>query len=186
LTERARPTTERLVMGDEHEQPSHDEATEGEKKRLVDRVLPELVKRLVEGAVERAGERLADNSENLRNFVGDMKLPKEVLHHVYSQIDDTKNGLYRVVAKEIRDVLEQTKFADEITKVLTKLSFEIKTEIRFIPNNAKSERRTDDSKSEDEEDEETEGLPRPEISSQVSVRDRSKDSRRDRRKREGT
>ena len=61
------------------------------------------------------------------------------------QIDDTKNGLYRVVAKEIRDVLEQTQFADEITKVLTKLSFEIKTEIRFIPNDAatkRAERRT--------------------------------------------
>ena len=45
-----------------------------------------------------------------------------------------------MVAKEIRDVLEQTKFADEITKVLTKLSFEIKTEIRFIPNDAASKR----------------------------------------------
>lgn len=182
-------------MGDEHDQPPqgrhssyapppHDEPAE-DKKRLMDRVVPELVKRLLEGAVERAGERLADNSENIRHFVGDMKLPKEVLSQLYTQIDDTKNGLYRVVAKEIRDVLEQTKFADEITKVLTKLSFEIKTEIRFIPN--KPERRSDDEEEPTDDDaEDPVGLPRPEIHSQVSVKDRSKDSRRDRKKREGT
>jgi hypothetical protein len=182
-------------MGDEHDQPPgrpssyapppHEEPAE-DKKRLMDRVVPELVKRLLEGAVERAGERLADNSENLRNFVGDMKLPKEVLSQLYTQIDDTKNGLYRVVAKEIRDVLEQTKFADELTKVLTKLSFEIKTEIRFIPN--KPERRSDDDGEEptDDDGEEPVGLPRPEIHSRVSVKDSSKDSRRDRKKREGT
>ncbi len=39
-------------------------------------------------------------------------------------------------------MLEHTQFADEITKVLTKLSFEIKTEIRFIPNEAAEERTT--------------------------------------------
>jgi hypothetical protein len=174
-------------MGDEHAEPPHDEPAEHDKRRLVDRVVPELVKRLVEGAVERAGERLADNSENLRNYLQEMKLPKEVLHALYNQIDETKNGLYRVVAKEIRDVLEHTKFADEITKVLTKLSFEIKTEIRFIPNTTKSERRGDDPEDDasDEEGEESGGLPRPEVSSQVTVRE-SKDNRRDRRKREGT
>ena len=41
------------------------------------------------------------------------------------------------VAKEIRDVLEHTQFADEMTKVLTKLSFEIKTEVRFVPNDSR-------------------------------------------------
>ncbi len=84
--------------------------------------------------MESGATRLAEGPESLRHFVQDMKLPKEVLHYLYTQIDDTKNGLYRVVAKEIRDVLEHTKFADELTAALTKLSFEIKTEIRFIPN----------------------------------------------------
>ena len=68
--------------------------------------------------------------------MGEMKLPKEVLSYIYTQIDDTKGDLYRVVAKEIRDVFERMQFADEIAKVLTKLSFEIRTEIRFIPNEA--------------------------------------------------
>src|SRR5271163_4557811 len=97
---------------------SYPEA-EQEKKRLFERVMPEILKRVVERAVESGASRLAEGPENLRNFVQEMKLPKEVLHYLYTQIDDTKNGLYRVVAKEIRDVLEQTQFADEITQVLT-------------------------------------------------------------------
>src|SRR6185295_16852674 len=66
----------------------------------------------------------------------ELKLPKEVVSYLFMQVDVTKNGLYRAVAKEIRDFLEHTNVADELTKALTKLSFEVKTEIRFIPNDA--------------------------------------------------
>jgi hypothetical protein len=158
-----------LPFREDAEGPERPEGDQ-ERKRLFERAIPEILKRAVERAVETGASRLAEGPENLRNFVQEMKLPKEVLHYLYQQIDDTKNGLYRVVAKEIRDVLEQTQFADEITKVLTKLSFEIKTEIRFIPNDAVPGKKDDD----------TEGgkLPRPEVVSQVSVKDRGKDARR--------
>jgi hypothetical protein len=147
------------------------EQREQDKRRLFERVMPEILKRVVERAVETGASRLAEGPENLRNLLQDMKLPKEVLHYLYQQIDDTKNGLYRVVAKEIRDVLEQTQFADEITKVLTKLSFEIKTEIRFIPNDAGVRR----SESTDDDLGEAKGkLPKPEVTAQVSVKDRNK------------
>ncbi|APR76532.1 Hypothetical protein A7982_01879 [Minicystis rosea] len=131
--------------------------------------------------MESGASRLAEGPENLRHLVQELKLPKEVLHYLYHQIDDTKNGLYRVVAKEIRDVLEQTQFADEITKVLTKLSFEIKTEIRFIPNDA-AVRKTDGD--EGEPGETGRKLPKPEVTAQVSVKDRGKDARRERKGRE--
>jgi len=189
-------------MGDTDDSAHRDDASEGEKhegerKRAFDRAIPDLLKRAVEKAVETGVGRLSDNSDSLRNFVGDMKLPKEVLHYLYQQIDDTKSGLYRVVAKEIRDVLEHTQFADEITKILTKLSFEIKTEIRFIPNDA---RVTDKPADEDEEDggeragkqaegsgtSPAHGLPKPAVSSQVTIKDRTKDARRERKRREGT
>src|SRR5688500_13639052 len=81
-----------------------------------------------------------------------MKLPKEALALILAQLDETKNGLYRVVAKEIRDFLEQTNFAEEMAKVLTTLSFEIKTEVRFIPNESKL------------------GAPKPEVRSKVRVK----------------
>ena len=44
--------------------------------------------------------------------------------------------MVRVVAKEVRDFLEATDIAGEFYKALTSLSFEVKTEVRFIPNDA--------------------------------------------------
>ncbi len=191
-------------MGDTDDTAHREDASdgdkpEGERRRAFDRAIPDLLKRAVERAVESGVGRLSelsDGPDGLRNFVGDMKLPKEVLHYLYQQIDDTKSGLYRVVAKEIRDVLEHTQFADEITKVLTKLSFEIKTEIRFVPNDVRPSEKA--AEGDDEGDEEraadqgegtttsSSGLPKPTVSSQVSIKDRTKDARRERKRREGT
>jgi hypothetical protein len=185
-------------MGDEQDLPPRegefsDDKSEGERKRLFERVVPEVLKGMVERAVERGVGRIAEGPENLRHLVGDLKLPKEVLHYLYTQIDETKNGLYRAVAKEIRDVLEHTQFAEEMTKVLTKLSFEIKTEIRFIPNDASKDKPAPEGEGRDDEpdDEDADepkgkaGMPKPEVSAQVSVKDRSKEARRERRRREG-
>jgi len=140
------------------------------RKGLFERAIPEVVKRVVERAVERGVDRLAEGPEQLRALVGD-KLPKEALQYLYAQVDETKNGLYRVVAKEIRDVLEQTQFAEELTKVLTKLSFEIKTEIRFIPNEKATGTRAEG---------EGGGLPKPEVKAEVNIRDRGNERSKDR------
>ena len=173
---------EDLPFRDETEPPEKVEAERGDqdKKRLFERVMPEILKRAVERAVESGASRLAEGPENLRNFVQEMKLPKEVLHYLYTQIDETKNGLYRVVAKEIRDVLEQTQFADEITKVLTKLSFEIKTEIRFIPNEQALEDKPAEGAAQSSEAKQStrpEPMPKPKVTSEVTIKDRTKDGR---------
>lgn len=123
------------------------EEKERERRRL-ERLLPELIKRIVEAGYVK----LSEGPENVREFVRDMKLPKEVLALLLTQIDETKNGLYRVVAKEIRDFLEHTNFSEEMAKVLTMLSFEIKTEVRFIPNDERL------------------GMPKPEVRSKVKVK----------------
>lgn len=161
-----------------------------ERKRLFERAVPEMVKRVIERAVESGVEKLTElteRPESLRNFVSEMRLPKEIIADVYAQIDDTKNGLYRVVAKEIRDVLEHTAIAEEIAKVLTKLSFEIKTEIRFVPNDRASE--ASPGQSDDEEKNaasKSEAPPagggvRPKVTSEVTIKDRSSGNERTRR-----
>jgi hypothetical protein len=111
---------------------SAPEEKEHERRRL-ERILPELIKRIIETGYEK----ISEGPENVREFVREMRLPKEALALILAQLDETKNGLYRVVAKEIRDFLEHTNFSEEMAKVLTMLSFEIKTEVRFIPNDAK-------------------------------------------------
>jgi hypothetical protein len=126
-----------------------DEKPEEKDRRRLERLLPEIIKRIVEAGYEK----ISEGPENVREFVREMKLPKEALALILAQLDETKNGLYRVVAKEIRDFLEQTNFSEELAKVLTMLSFEIKTEVRFIPN-----------------DERLGAAPRPEVRSKVRIK----------------
>ena len=131
------------------ERPDGSEREEGEReKHRLDGVFPDLVKRIFEAGYER----LSEGPENVRHFVSE-RLPRDVM----AQLDETKNGLYRAVAKEVRDFLDHTNFADELVNVLTKLSFEVKTEVRFIPNDAAKG-----------------GRPIPDLKAKVSVkRDRS-------------
>jgi hypothetical protein len=96
-------------------------------------VIPDLVRRAVEIGVEKT-------PDNVKQFVGDIKLPKEIAQVVFSQIDETKNGLFRVVAKELRDFLEQTNFSGELQKLLTTVQFEVNTTIRFSPNDGKTDK----------------------------------------------
>ena len=112
--------------------PSAERGDPAERaKRRLERLMPELIRRVLEAGLEKLGQ------ENLRNILGEMRLPKEILAVLFAQIDETKNGLYRVFAREIRDFLEHTNFSDEIARVLTTLSFEIKTEVRFVPNDSR-------------------------------------------------
>jgi hypothetical protein len=105
--------------------------------------VPEIVKRLVEAGVER----ISEGPENVRKAARDLKLPKEALALMFSQIEEGKNGLYRAVAREVRDFLENTNLAEELTRALTTLSFEIKTEVRFIPNDSRNKPPVPDVKS---------------------------------------
>jgi hypothetical protein len=86
--------------------------------------------------VEAGYERLSEGPESLRQFLGDLRLPKETLALILTQLEETKHGLYRAVAREVREFLERTNLTEELTQVLTQLSFEIRTEVRFVPNDA--------------------------------------------------
>jgi hypothetical protein len=114
------------------DRPPEPEERDRDQSRL-ERLIPELIRR----ALEAGYEKLSEGPESVRNLVSEMKLPKEALGVLFAQLDETKNGLYRVVAREVRDFLEHTNFAEELARVLTTLSFEIKTEVRFIPNDAR-------------------------------------------------
>jgi hypothetical protein len=74
-------------------------------------------------------------------------------------VEETKNGLFRVVAKEVREFLEQTNLGSEMEKMLTTLQFEISTTIRFKPNDGGG------SVGEGEQ-----RLPKPEVKSEVQVK----------------
>jgi hypothetical protein len=160
-------------MTDE-EHPSDDlfGDRDNDRKRLFERAIPDVVKRVVERAVESGVERLSEGPENLRNLLADIKLPKEVVQYLYGQIDDTKKGVYRVVAKEIRDVLEHANFADEIADVLTKLSFEVNTTIRFVPQATRPTEGDAADESSNADEPRRRKIPRPEVVSRVVMKAR--------------
>ena len=143
-----------------------------ERKRRLDSVIPELIKRAVEIGVEKAVEA----PDNLKEFVGGMKLPREVASYLLAQVEETKNGLFRVVAKEIREFLEHTNLGSEMQKALTTVQFEINTTIRFKPNEGAPA-------APGEGGEQTK-LPKPEVKAEVTVKRPDERPRERRRSRE--
>jgi hypothetical protein len=137
---------------------------EGGRKRRLEGVIPDIIKRAVEVGVEKAAEA----PDTIKSFVGDLKLPKEIAHYLLSQVDETKNGLFRVVAKEMRDFLENTNIAGELQRVLTTVQFEINTTIRFRPNDGKSEAPAEDPAEEGDKDSAAK-LSKPEVKTRVHV-----------------
>ena len=147
----------------DRERESQFPPEEREARRLKG-VIPELLKRAVEIGVEKAG----DAPETIRHLVSDLRLPKEVATYLLSQVEETKNGALRVVAKETREFLEHTNLAHELQKMLTTLQFEINTTIRFRPADHKP------SDEEEGEDGEVTELPKPEVKMDVFARKKKK------------
>lgn len=108
------------------------------RRRRLESILPEVLKRAIERGLETGIGTLSNGGEAIRDLLGDnvKHVPKELVGYVFSQVDETKNAMVRVVAREVRDFLSATDLAQELQKALTSLSFEIRTEIRFIPNEA--------------------------------------------------
>jgi len=157
-----------------HDDPPPENASDAERRRLFERTVPDVVKRVLERAVETGVEKITEAPETIRDLINDMKLPKEAATYMYEQMDDTKKGVYKVVAKEIRDVLEHINFADEFADVLTKLQFEINTTIRFVPNKPEdpSAEADDGDETESKQDNRPNSIPRPKVVSKVVMKAR--------------
>lgn len=84
---------------------------------------------------ERFSEvKIPDVASAVGKALQEARLPREIAGAVLGQIDETKNDVVRIIAREVRDFLEATDLAGEIKAALTSLSFEVRTEVRFIPN----------------------------------------------------
>ncbi len=132
----------------------------GDKRRRLDSVIPELIKRAVELGVEKAYEA----PDNLKELVTHLKLPREAASLLMAHADETKNGLFRVVAKEVREFLEHTNLASEMQKLLTTVQFEISTTIRFKPNPGHLDSQHS------QHSQHPQRMPKPEVKSEMRVK----------------
>jgi hypothetical protein len=121
---------------DELEDEEFEDEEEGhEGRKRLEGMLRDTLRKAIEKGLE-AGVGTFNRADSALRGVADVKLPREVVTYVFSQVDETKNSLVRAVAREVRNILEATDLSTELQKALTTLSFEVKTEIRFIPNDS--------------------------------------------------
>lgn len=125
-------------QGEEHDREEDGEGAETLRQRVeegLERLVPEVIKRTVEAGLDTLSR---SERGRLRSLVNELRIPRDVTRYFLAQIDDTKNALLRVFAGEVRDFLENTDLAEDIRRVLTSVSLEVSTQIRFIPNDHKS------------------------------------------------
>ena len=107
-----------------------DTLTETIRQKL-EQIVPDLVKKTFAAGMGA----VFSTEEGIRKFAGSAResIP-EVAGYLASSADGAKDRVVEIIARETREFLSGLNLTDEIAKLLTTLSFEIKTEIRFIPN----------------------------------------------------
>lgn len=110
----------------------HDGLTEGIRQRL-EHLVPELVKKTFAAGMGA----VFSTEEGIRKLAREVSLPDavgSVTGYIADSADGAKDKVFEVIARETREFLSNLNVGEELAKLLTTLSFEIKTEIRFIPN----------------------------------------------------
>ena len=112
--------------------PHRDDALSDTVRQRLEAMIPEIIKRTFAAGVGA----MSSTEEGLRSIAKqakDVSLPG-MAGYLASSADGAKDKVLEVVARETREFLEKVNFGEELAKLLTTLSFEVKTEIRFIPN----------------------------------------------------
>jgi hypothetical protein len=107
---------------------AEDKLNETIRQRL-EHLVPELVKKTFSAGMGA----VFSTEEGIRKIAREVSLP-DVVGYAASSTGAAKDKVFEIVARETREFLANLNLTEEIAKILTTLSFEIKTEIRFIPN----------------------------------------------------
>jgi len=110
--------------------PPRSRPSSGPSRGPSDGVLSELLKRLVDAGAKNL------SAEPMRQLLAEMKIPKDALLHLLSQhlliqLEETKQNVYRLVARELKVLIERTNVADEIASALTRLSVDVTMQVKF-------------------------------------------------------
>jgi hypothetical protein len=114
------------------EEKAENNQDEGLRQRL-EGLVPEIIRRTFYAGLGA----VFTTEEGMRKMATEFSLPKDVARYLIQGAQSTKDELFRIVAGELRAFLESLNLNEELLRLLTSLSFEIKTEIRFVPNDQK-------------------------------------------------
>ena len=121
-------------------EPEKDERKERDRDRDREDALPETLRQRLESLVPELVKKtfaagmgaVFSTEEGIRKLARE-NIP-EVAGYLASGADSAKDKVFEVIARETREFLANLNLTEEVAKILTTLSLEIKTEIRFIPN----------------------------------------------------
>lgn len=129
---RSEPSAERVARDDRRDERRDDRDDRDGLPETLRQRLESLVPELVKKTFAAGMGAVFSTEEGIRKLARE-SLP-EVAGYIASSADGAKDKVFEVIARETRDFLSNLNISEEIAKILTTLSFEIKTEIRFIPN----------------------------------------------------
>lgn len=92
-----------------------------------------LLQDLVRRAVNTSINTMLTTEEGVRAVVGAVA-QKDLLNSAVAGVDATRREAVAIIAREIHAFLENLNVGEELAKILTSVSFEIRTEVRFVPN----------------------------------------------------
>ena len=92
--------------------------------------VPEAVKRALLTGVGA----LFMTEEGIRNFVGEVKLPKDAVNFLLSQAEKTRGEVTRVITQEFRRFLESETLRRELLKIMSSMTLEVKASIKLKPS----------------------------------------------------
>jgi hypothetical protein len=110
--------------------PIDDDKDRGE---VVGRLVDIFKKAVATGASAIFSDRDKDDDKD-KEKRSRLELPKEIIQYMFNTVDGLQEAVLKIIGNEIRKFLEHVDLGGELQKILTSTSFEIKTEIRFIPN----------------------------------------------------
>ena len=77
------------------------------------------------------------SEDGIRRLASQLKLPKEALGSLLAQAEKTKDEVGRVVSEEVRKLLQSERLRDELLKLVSQLTIEVKAEVRLVPKHPK-------------------------------------------------
>jgi hypothetical protein len=131
--DRADRTGDRSEKAEKGDRDGDRDKAERDERGLRDR-LEGLVPDIVRKTFYAGLGALFTTEEGIRKLTNDFSLPKDVANYLLSSADGAKDEVLRILGRELHEFFARVNLSSELAKLLTQLSFEIKTEIRFIPN----------------------------------------------------
>ena len=80
----------------------------------------------------KTGKGVINSTEGgLRNMVGEITLPGEIVSYMTKSIDRAKNEIVRMISDEVRQFLNHLNLTEEMVKAMSNLSVEVSAQIKF-------------------------------------------------------